>query len=490
MQVDGYARELELVGDERERRPHDRVQVDVGVLGHGAAGEGEQVGDDSSHARGLVGDLPEVATEFFDASGGDSVVLEDSLHEHREVEHARDRVVDLVCDARRELPERGEAVTLDQLLLRDLELRGAFLDLVLEMLGERLVLSHGLLEAVLHDVDRTGEVGELDARVDSNRLIELHVSDRVRPLDELPDRLLHDFPREEEDEDDDHADLENGEKHGSGADGLQVLVDPAGVEAKVEDAEDAEAGGVGVTGRVAARRLVVDRSDHRHRAASVCLSKDARSGGDVDRDFRGRLLVTRRADLGALVDLEALGLLGGEHQCPVLVEHADPLDALPLGDRVHHLIGSVATVEEHGVPRRARDAARELVRPARHALKGLIFLRADGGPERDDLHGENDHRESQDQLHHQAPRHGTAPSRRSGGGFLWKHGLRAFNYEIGTPEGAHRQSRRQGSTVTAPRGGGFPAAVPDGHKRSAAQRTALLPNHPTATRPRASITRA
>ncbi|MHB8998436.1 MAG: hypothetical protein ACYC9N_02850 [Thermoanaerobaculia bacterium] len=50
-------------------------------------------------------DLPGILAEVVDAVGRDPVVLQDALHEHREIEHAGDRVVDLVRDAGGELSE-------------------------------------------------------------------------------------------------------------------------------------------------------------------------------------------------------------------------------------------------------------------------------------------------------------------------------------------------------------------------------------------------
>jgi hypothetical protein len=56
----------------------------------------------------------------------------------RQVEHAGDRVVDLVGDARRELTERGLTIALDQPLLRRQELSPSLLDRALEAAGDRV----------------------------------------------------------------------------------------------------------------------------------------------------------------------------------------------------------------------------------------------------------------------------------------------------------------------------------------------------------------
>jgi len=60
--------------------------------------------------------LPEVLAEFLDAPRGDAVVLQHALHEHGEVEHAGDGVIDLVSHAGGELAEGGQPVVLQELL--------------------------------------------------------------------------------------------------------------------------------------------------------------------------------------------------------------------------------------------------------------------------------------------------------------------------------------------------------------------------------------
>ena len=140
--------QLQLVRHEADRRPHDGVEVGRGALGLRAAREGEEVGDDAPRPRGLLGDPLEVAAELGDALPRDAVVLQDPAHEGGEVQDARERVVDLVGDAGRELAERGQAVGLEQVPLRLLELGGALGDLGLELLRGPVDLAEGLAQAV------------------------------------------------------------------------------------------------------------------------------------------------------------------------------------------------------------------------------------------------------------------------------------------------------------------------------------------------------
>ena len=264
--------------------------------------EGEEVGDDASRPGRLGGHLVEVLPELGLAPLRDAVVLQDPLHEHREVEDAGERVVDLVRHARRELAERGEAVGLHQLLLRDLQLLGPLLHLLLEAAGEAVDLRHRLGEAQAHLVEGAGQLGELLARPEGDGAVELHlghVPRRVREAREGPgDEPAGEDRRADSDEDDGQG----GEERRPHLDALDLLVDEAHVEADVEDAEDVLRRGVGVAGRVAARRLVVDGRDHRERPGAVGPVDDAGPRRRVDPHERLLGGVAEEAGLGVLVD--------------------------------------------------------------------------------------------------------------------------------------------------------------------------------------------
>ena len=59
---------------------------------------------------------------------------------------------------------------------------------------------------------------------------------------------------------------------------------------------------------------------------------------------------------------------------PAAVEHADAVDALLERDGLHHLVGVLAMVGEHGVPGGAGDAVRELVGAQDHGVQQVLLL--------------------------------------------------------------------------------------------------------------------
>ena len=165
--------------------------------------------DDAADARRLAGDLAEVLAEFVDAGGRDAVVLEHALQQHREVQDAGDRVVDLVRDAGGELAEGGEAVAVEELLLRGLELLGALLHLAFEVLRELVDFVERGAQAFAHDVEGAGEFVELfAAAVDVDGLVELHLADGLGAVDELLDGAAEEAAGEVEDEEADERDLD------------------------------------------------------------------------------------------------------------------------------------------------------------------------------------------------------------------------------------------------------------------------------------------
>ena len=123
-------------------------------------------------------------------------------------------------------------------------------------------------------------------------------------------------------------------------------------------------GGMRVALRLAAGGLVVDLGRHREAAAAVAAAKDADARRQV-----GMVGFGQRLDgVGAVFGV------GGEHHLPGAVEHADAVDALLERDGLHHLVGGLAMVVEHGVPGRAGDALGELVRAEDHRVQELLLL--------------------------------------------------------------------------------------------------------------------
>ncbi len=211
----------------------------------------------------------EVAAELGHALPRDAVVLQDPAHEGGEVEDARERVVDLVGDAGRELAERGEAVGLEEAPLRLLELGGALGDLGLELLRGAVDLAEGLAQAVPHEVEGAGEAPQLAARGDLDRVLEVHAAEGGVGLDEAVDGTGHEEADEEDEEGRDEHRLDgHGDEHPAPRVGDQAVGRPE-VERDVEHPEDALPRGVGVAGGGAARGLVVDRGDHGEAAPAV-----------------------------------------------------------------------------------------------------------------------------------------------------------------------------------------------------------------------------
>ena len=138
----------------------------------------------------LGDDLVEVLPELGLPPLRDAVVLQDPLHEHREVEDAGERVVDLVRDARRELAERGEPVGLHQLLLRDLQLLGPLLHLLLEAAGEAVDLVHRLRRGARRiSLNERASSASSSLDVEGDRPVELHLGHVPRRVREAREGL-------------------------------------------------------------------------------------------------------------------------------------------------------------------------------------------------------------------------------------------------------------------------------------------------------------
>ncbi len=372
----------------------------------------EEVGHDAPRPRGLLGHALEVAAELGDALPRDAVVLEDPPHEGGEVEDARERVVDLVGDAGRELAERGQAIGLEQLPLRLLELGRALRDLGLELLGGLVDLGEGLAQALPHEVERAGEAPQLAAGGDLDRVLEVHAPEGGVGLDEAVDGTRHEEADEHDDEDgDEHRLDDRGDDHPAPGLADEPVRRPE-VEGDVEHPQDVLARGVGVAGGGAAGGLVVDRRDHREPPTAVRGGEDAGAGGRLHPDEGLGARVAEDARLRVLVH-EPPRLGGGrEHDAPLLVEDADAADALLPGDDLHRVVGGLAVVGEHGVPRGGGEAARELVGAHDHRLVVAALDRVeadDPGHDRDQHH---EGHEGHDQLLAQRP--GRRRHRRSG----------------------------------------------------------------------------
>ena len=142
--------------------------------------------------------------------GRDAVVLQHALQQHGEVQDAGDRVVDLVRDAGGELSQRGQAVAMQELLLRGLELLGALLDFGLEVLRELVDLAEGRRAGDRASRRRSAPVRRVPrcCRRMSMRLVELHLADGLGAFDQLLDGAAEEPAREIDDEEADQRDFD------------------------------------------------------------------------------------------------------------------------------------------------------------------------------------------------------------------------------------------------------------------------------------------
>ena len=162
-------------------------------------------------------------------------------------------------DAGGELSQRGQAVAVQQLFLRGLELLGALLDLGLELLRELVDLAHGGAQPLAHDVEGARQLVELLAAADDvDGLVEFHGADRLGALDQLLDGPAEEAAREIDDEEADQRDLDAGDQQDAVLHAGDFAIHAVETELQVEHAEHLHAGGMGVAFRLAAGRLVVD----------------------------------------------------------------------------------------------------------------------------------------------------------------------------------------------------------------------------------------
>src|SRR5207302_7934103 len=120
-------------------------------------------------------------------------------------------------------------------------------------------------------------------------------------------------------------------------------------------------------------RFVIDRRHHvdcldtvrRLRITNPCV---------FGRPVLHRILaVTTGTDLASRTGQRGLlAGIGREHHSTLTVVHAYAVHALLVGNHTHDLIRSLAVIIEHGVPGRAGDAARELIRAQDHGLDQLL----------------------------------------------------------------------------------------------------------------------
>ena len=361
---------------------------------------------------GLVGHLAQVLAKLLQAAGRNAVVLEHPLHQHGEVQHARDGVVDFVRHAGGKLAERGQAVALQQLLVRRLELLGALLHLGLQLLRELVDLRDGRAQAFAHDVERARQLVDLLAAAgDLDGLVQLHLAHRLGALDQLLDGPAQEAPREEDDEQADERDLHRGHQEHAELGVGHLPIHAVQGERKVEHPEHLHGRRMRVALGLAARGLVVDGRDHGQKPAPVGRAERPYARGQIELEARSAGGMAHRAgvvvEIGGSVPVVGVGR---EHHLPGAVEHADAVDALLARDGLHHLVGGLAMVVEHGVPGGAGDALGELVRPQDHGVQELRFLGLDVDQAGNRRHDDHNHRDRKHEFPGETARHGRIDS--------------------------------------------------------------------------------
>src|SRR5262249_13747693 len=143
------------------------------------------------------------------------------------------------------------------------------------------------LQLLAHDVEGAGQLIQLLASVDNvDRLIQLHGTDRLGPLDKLCDRDSDKPPGEEVYEDADQDDLDAGDEVDAELEVGDLAVYAIQVQRQVEHAEHPHVRRMGMAGSLAAGGFIVDGRDHCQVAAPVFRSRDAHAGGAVDLETR------------------------------------------------------------------------------------------------------------------------------------------------------------------------------------------------------------
>ena len=149
---------------------------------------------------------------------------------------------------------------MQQLLLRRLQLPGALLDLDFEVLRKLVDLPQRGAEALAHHLEGARQLVDfLAAVVDANRLVELHVADRLGAFDQLLDRPAQKAAGEIDDKEPDQRDLNASDQQDAVLHARDLTIHRFERQLQVEDAKHLYARRMRVTGCLAARGLVVDR---------------------------------------------------------------------------------------------------------------------------------------------------------------------------------------------------------------------------------------
>ena len=156
VQLEGEFHVLEagLVLDELDGLADHGVEIAVGHLRLFFTGEVQQPADDPGAALGFADDDVHVL-------GLGAALGQIGAHQVRKGQYARQRVVDLVGDARGEQADRGQLLGLDRLGFGKAQLAGFFLDLPFQRVRPLGEIVFGALQRQRHEVERLGEVTDL-----------------------------------------------------------------------------------------------------------------------------------------------------------------------------------------------------------------------------------------------------------------------------------------------------------------------------------------
>ena len=255
---------------QRERHPDDLVQVGRRALRLGAARKGQQVGDNAAHPGGLIHHLRQVFAKLFDAVRRNAVVLQHALQQHGEVEHAGDGIVDLVRHAGRKLSQGRQAVAVQQLFLRGLELLRALGHLAFQVLCELVDLTERGLQAAAHHFERARQLVQFFAAASQvERLVQLHVADRFAAFDQLFDGPPQKPAREEDDAQADQGDFDAGHQQHAKLHAFHFVIHAFQIQRQVQNAQHLHVGRMRMACRLAARTLVIDGGEHLQAAVAV-----------------------------------------------------------------------------------------------------------------------------------------------------------------------------------------------------------------------------
>ena len=220
-------------------------------------------------------------------------------------------------------------------------------------------------QAVAHHIEGARQFVEfLAAAHDVERLVEFHLAHRLGAFDQLVDRPAEESAREVDDEQADQRDFDRRHDQDAELHGGHFVVYAFQVQPEVQHAEHLHFGGMSVALRLAARGFVVDRRGHGQPAAAVGSAEDAHARGQVAGPGFGRCL----GSTGLVLRI------GGEHHLSGAIEHAYAVDPLFERDGLHHLIGGLAMVVQHGVPCRAGDGFGELIGTEENGVQELLFF--------------------------------------------------------------------------------------------------------------------